>query len=144
MKKLVNVHTGKKTRLEWQFLALKNNEHEIERARRMAKGIGIHFFVKGFRETIPDLVPTNHDYRSQFLQKPCTDVYLQLGIYWNGDVVPCCYDVDGKQIMGNLHKQSLNDIWNSEKYKDFRKRVSSFETNSHAEPKICQNCLRWK
>jgi len=110
MKKMVHAHKEKKTRIEWQFLPLKNNEHEVEKARRMAKEIGVHFFTKGFRETDPELAPTNIAYRSKFLKKPCTDIYKQLGIYWNGDVVPCCYDVDGKEIMGNIHDDNLEAI----------------------------------
>jgi len=87
MKKVVSAHKGKKTRIEWQFLPLKNNEHEIEHARRMAEDIGINFFTKGFRETVPSLAPVNQKFRSMFLRKPCKDIYLQFGVYWNGDVV---------------------------------------------------------
>ena len=32
--------------LMWQFIALSNNEHEIEKAREMAKVIDIPFFVR--------------------------------------------------------------------------------------------------
>ena len=41
MKKVTLAHKGEKTRIEWQFLALKNNEHEVEKARKMAKEIGV-------------------------------------------------------------------------------------------------------
>ncbi len=144
MKKVVAAHKNKKTRIEWQFLALKNNEHEIEKARQMAKEIGVYFFVKGFRQTDLEMVPDNPKYRAQFHKKPCTDVYHQLGIYWNGDVVPCCYDVDAKEVMGNLMRRDLVSIWNSGKYKDFRKRVDKFKSDPLAEPSICKNCLRWR
>lgn len=144
MKKVAAAHQGKKTRIEWQFLVLKNNENEVETARKMAKEIGIHFFTKGYRESVPSLAPENSAYRSKYHQKPCKDIYHQLGIYWNGDVVPCCYDVDGKKIMGNLLKQSLNEIWDGMKYRDFRKRVDDFKKSPDNEPDICKNCLRWK
>lgn len=144
MKKVVQAHERKKTRLEWQFLPLKNNEHEVETAREMARELGIHFFTKGFRETDSDLAPTEKKYRSSFLQKPCTDIYQQLGIYWNGDVVPCCYDVDAKEVMGNIHTDSLEDIWSGEKYKGFRICVDEAKNRSGQEPDICQTCLRWR
>ncbi len=144
MKKVALAHQGKMTRIEWQYLVLKNNENEIEAAKKMADEIGINFFIKGYRESIPQLAPENPDYRSKYQKKPCKDIYHQIGIYWNGDAVPCCYDVDGKEIMGNLHKESLEDIWNSEKYINFRKRVDNFKRSPQGEPPICKNCLRWK
>lgn len=144
MKKVADVHHGKKTRIEWQFLALRNNEHEIEDARLLAKKIGVHFFVKGFRETDPELTPLDPKLRSSFLSKPCKDIYKQLGIYWNGDVVPCCYDVDAGQIMGNIMEQGLGEIWASEKYERFRLNVDNFRNNPSADPDICQSCLRWR
>ena len=110
----------------------------------MAKEIGTHFFTKGFRETDPELAPSDPKRRSQFLPKPCTDIYKQLGIYWNGDVVPCCYDVDAKEVMGNILKSDLETIWNSSKYQDFRKRVGEFQRCREREPQICRTCLRWR
>jgi radical SAM protein with 4Fe4S-binding SPASM domain len=144
MKKVADAHKGKKTRIEWQFLVLKNNENEVETARRMAKEIGVHFFTKGFRESVPEFATENPNYRAKYHKKPCKDIYHQLGIYWNGDVVPCCYDVDGKEIMGNLLEQSLKDIWNSERYRNFRKMVDNFKKSPEGEPEICKSCLRWK
>ena len=143
MKKVASAVSGK-TRVEWQLVALKNNEHEIDEARELAKTIGVNFFVKGFRETNPKLAPKNPEYRSKLLKKPCSDIFHQIGIYWNGDVVPCCYDVDGKEIMGNLHENDLSGIWNSDKYISFRKRVRNFSNSQDNEPAICRNCLRWK
>ena len=144
MQKVVEAHRGKKTRIEWQFLPLKNNEHEVGKARLMASEIGVHFFIKGFRETLTDLVPENPDYRSQYLRKPCKDIYHQIGIYWNGDVVPCCYDVDGKMVMGNLHNYSLHEIWDSIQYRTFRECVDGYSRSPAEEPLICKTCLRWK
>ena len=144
MKKVADAHRGKKTRIEWQFLALRNNEHEIEKAKELAAELGVHLFVKGYRVTDPDLAPVNDQYRSRLMKKPCTDIYHQLGIYWNGDIVPCCYDVDGREIMGNVHRAGLSEIWNGEKYRLFRKCAKMCRRSPDAEPEICKNCLRWE
>lgn len=144
MKKVALAHKGKKTRVEWQFLVLKNNEKETETARDMAEKIGVHLFTKGYRESVPELVPENPEYRSKYHNKPCKDIYHQIGIYWNGDVVPCCYDVDGREIMGNILRDDLRGIWNGKKYRDFRSRVDNFRKSPDSEPQICQSCLRWK
>jgi len=140
MQKMVDAHKDKSTRIEWQFLPMKNNEHEIDAAREMAEKIGINFFTKGYRKTEEKRVPKSSELRSKYLKKPCTDIYKQLGIYWNGDIVPCCYDVDGFEIMGNINRQNLNEIWNSQKYREFRKNVKTRKN----EPEICKECLRWE
>ncbi len=143
MEKVAKAAKGTHTRVEWQFLPMRNNEHEIELAQKLANKMNVHFFWKGYRETNQELAPRNEKFRSQKRPKPCTDIFMQLGVYWNGDVVPCCYDTDGHEIMGNLHKQSLIDIWNGEKYKEFRRRVQNATTDLSSEPKLCRGCLRW-
>ena len=144
MKKMADAHKGTPTRIEWQFLAMRNNEHEIDKAKLMAKELGVHLFVKGFRVTDPELVPEGDEYKCRCYPKPCSDIYHQIGIYWNGDIVPCCYDVDGKEIMGNLYESGLSNIWNGNKYRRFRKCVDSFKRSPKAEPDICKSCLRWE
>ena len=44
----------------------------------------------------------------------CNALVNQIGILWNGIVVPCCNDYDGKIVLGDLHKDKLIDIINSE------------------------------
>jgi len=44
---------------------------------------------------------------------PCYEPFRQLSINWNGDVTACCGDYDGLLIVGNIHKHSLDEIWNS-------------------------------
>jgi radical SAM protein with 4Fe4S-binding SPASM domain len=143
MAKAVEAARGTDTRVEWQFLPMRNNEHEVEKAAELARGLGINFFAKGFRVTDPERAPVNPKYRCAMLKKPCTDVYYQLGIYWNGDVVPCCYDNDAEEVMGNVTRGSLREIWDSPKYSRFRRQIDEFEKNPAAEPELCKNCLRW-
>lgn len=62
----------------------------------------------------------------------------------NGDVVPCCACIQRdnrpwlhKFTFGNIFKQSFKNIWNSSRYKTFRKMV----VNSKAPvPILCQGC----
>jgi len=143
MKKSAEACRGGRTRVEWQFIALRNNEHEIGAARELAGGIGVRFFVKGFRETNPALAPLDPALRSTRHAKPCLDIYKQLGIYWNGDVVPCCYDIDASEIMGNVLEDDLDTIWDNAKYRQFRARVAAVRTDPDNEPELCRDCLRW-
>lgn len=41
-------------------------------------------------------------------------------VLWDGRVVPCCYDFDGKIVLGDLRRESVAKVWNGEKYERFR------------------------
>jgi len=132
------------TQLIWQFIALKNNEHEIETAKKMAENIGLEFQVKTFAESVPELTPDTAQYRRKLLPKPCKDLYRAIWIYWNGDVVPCCYDLSGSVILGNVSKNTIEEIWHSKKYVNFRRQVAQSKKYPASEPKLCENCLKWR
>ena len=129
--------------LLWQFIALSNNEHEIEKARKLAKAINIPFFIKTFAESVPNLVPRNPKLRRELHVKPCTDIYRSTFVYYTGEVVVCCYDLEGQHVVGDLKEQSLIEVWNSEKYKTMRTRINNADQNPEEEPEICKNCLKW-
>ena len=129
--------------LLWQFIALRNNEHEIEKARKLAKDINIPFFVKTFAETMPELSPRNPKLKRKPHLKPCTDIYRAAFVYYTGEVVVCCYDLEGQHIVGDLSKQSLTEIWDSGKYKTIRRRIDNADNYPEEEPEICKNCLKW-
>ncbi len=67
----------------------------------------------------------------------CYYALSSIGIYSNGDVVPCCNDCYGSMIFGNLKKQSLESVYNSERYRNFRKAHSEGKTNLF---EICREC----
>ena len=51
----------------------------------------------------------------------CEYPFMSMSIWQDGTVVPCSLDFDGALAMGNANEKSLKDIWNSEKYKKFRR-----------------------
>lgn len=68
---------------------------------------------------------------------PCAFVWTYLMVLSSGDVVPCCIDYDGSIILGNLNKQSIEEIWNSEEFKNMR----ALHLNRRGEMiKLCQDC----
>jgi MoaA/NifB/PqqE/SkfB family radical SAM enzyme len=70
--------------------------------------------------------------------KICNEVYDKLSINWDGTVSACCGDYDNYMIVGDLAKESIQDIWkNSDKLKLFRSMLSEFK---HTELPLCKNC----
>lgn len=43
----------------------------------------------------------------------CDKPWTSLTILWDGRVVPCCFDYDGIETLGNVTEQSLREIWES-------------------------------
>jgi len=68
---------------------------------------------------------------------PCVRTRYQLGVHWNGDVIPCCVDAEGVLKMGSLKNSSLAEIWQSKKMEDFRQIHINEEF--HKIP-MCERC----
>ena len=67
----------------------------------------------------------------------CNRLFEQAYILYNGDVVLCCVDWERTTILGNLRKQSLEEIWNSPRYMEIRKRFIAGDLKGL----LCQKCL---
>ncbi|MFO7710529.1 MAG: radical SAM protein [Candidatus Woesearchaeota archaeon] len=50
----------------------------------------------------------------------CFKPLRRFDIKSDGSVLPCCGLLDDDLIMGNINQQSIIDIWNSEKYRQYR------------------------
>ncbi|MFA5317866.1 MAG: radical SAM protein [Patescibacteria group bacterium] len=69
----------------------------------------------------------------------CAYPFYSLNIWANGDVSPCCTFYGKDLIMGNIHQQTLKEIWNSKKMKLIREQLYSKKFNP-----ICQKCLYFR
>ena len=73
-------------------------------------------------------------------RKPCLKVLTDIVIYWNGNVGLCNHDWERVDFIGNVSKQSIADIWNSEKYHKIRKQVWENDISDL----ICSHCDHWQ
>jgi len=143
--------------VELGFIVMRHNEGEIEEFVKMADKIGVD------RKSIispcvrtpqhgMDFFPKSDAYwiyeREKFEQEGCLSpkknypknscpwLYYSITIQVDGNVVPCCRDPHGRQVMGNLLEQSLEKVWNGPKLRAFRKAVLS----NQAGVDICRLC----
>lgn len=137
----------------FQFLVVKPNEHQIEEVHKIAKEIGVDEVklktaqVYDFKNGNP-LIPTIDKYSRYKKQKDgtykiknaladhCWKLWHSCVITWDGKVIPCCFDKDGDFRLGELKDESFKNIWQGQKYLDFRKQI--FKGREHIE--ICKNC----
>ena len=67
---------------------------------------------------------------------PCGYLWKSVVIAWDGRVLPCCYDYDATLPLGDLKSQTLQEVWNGEKYQQLRKN----ELGGCNTTALCRNC----
>ena len=68
----------------------------------------------------------------------CLEVISKLAIDRFGNVSPCVrFDANHEFVIGNLHKQTLHEIWHGEKRQEILKKHIDFK---RAEIDFCNRC----
>lgn len=137
-----------------QFIVFRQNEHQIEDIRRLAKEMGVdHLALKTAQvydyEKGKNNIPENIKYSRYKRQKDgtyriknkfynhCWRSWQSCVVTWDGQVVPCCFDKDAKYNAGSLKEQSFQDIWKGNALKTFRQNL----LKNRKDIDICQNCI---
>jgi spiro-SPASM protein len=71
---------------------------------------------------------------------PCLQAWLNLGIWWNGQVNCCITDYKQRSNMGNLNEKTIEEIWNNKKFIGFRRD----HINLDFKNLICEKCDHWR
>jgi len=69
---------------------------------------------------------------------PCRHIWRHFVILWNGDITACCVDINGDVKLGDIKNKTLNEVWHSEEFDDFRIKQLTGKLNNY---KVCQKCL---
>ena len=145
---------SKKPFVFFQFLVVRPNEHQLEEVRRLAKEIGVDEVrfktaqVYDYEKDPNALIPVNERYSRYRRQKDgrmaiknsldnhCWRLWHATVITWDGLVVPCCFDKDAEHPLGDLKGKSFKEVWQDERYVEFRRQVLASRKNID----ICANC----
>ena len=138
--------------VEFQFIVMKQNEHQLDEVRKYCDEVGVDKLVfktmqiSSYENAIKFL-PTNPKYRRYLvkdekfsiknkMKNHCFALWRTSVITWDGKVVPCCFDKDAEYTLGILNGKSFSDIWTSKQYQDFRQSV----LDNRKQNNICSNC----
>jgi radical SAM protein with 4Fe4S-binding SPASM domain len=142
----------KKPFVEFQFIIMKQNEHQVEEVKRYCKNAGVDKLVfktmqiSSYENAIKFL-PSNKKFRRYVLEdrsfriknkikNHCFALWRTSVITWDGKVVPCCFDKDAENEIGIVNGRTFNDVWKSVQYNNFRKKI----LNSRNSVPMCNNC----
>ena len=70
------------------------------------------------------------------LDVSCLYPFISINVQVNGDISLCCNDALSKEVVGSVVNKNLEEIWYSEKYYDYRKKIN----NSRKLVSICEGC----
>jgi len=76
-------------------------------------------------------------YFSKKIFKSCYWPFYQMPILFNGDVILCCHDWNRSPIVGNVKKNSLKEVWNSQELNKIRQFISE---NRYGTIDTCREC----
>jgi len=144
------------TKYIWLFHVFSHNEHEIKKAKEMAKEIGIKLNINKMRtdmgkevfETPEEAIkrdsqwlPENPEYNifnvdNNTVSKNfrCNLLWKETVINWDGSVMPCCFIYSEKFAFGNFTKKGFKEVWNNENYVTARKAVRNKKDESTPPP----------
>lgn len=59
-------------------------------------------------------------FNKKMKRKPCALIWQKMVVDWDGDIVLCCDDWNHSTVLGNLKKQTIEEVWEGEKLKKIR------------------------
>jgi len=142
----------KKPFVEFQFIVMKQNEHQIEQVKIYGKKIGVDKVTLKTMQITSDenaeyFLPENPEYSrykkvngkwiiKNKLKNRCFALWRTSVITWDGRVVPCCFDKDAKYEVGKLNGTGIKSVWKNENFLLFRKQI----LKNRKSIDICRNC----
>jgi len=142
-------------KLIWQFLVFRHNEHEIEKAKKMAKALSFNeiVFMKphiprehmDWDSTIRKFSNYSREHIGQYNLLPkttnskCTWPYSSVAVNANGSVSPCCAVAREQDDFANMSQDSFPEIWNCDNFIEAREYVFQNEIQEGSS-NICARC----
>ena len=142
----------KKPFVEFQFIVMKHNEHQMEDVKNYCNDVGVDKLVYktmqiSSYENAVKFLPTDKKFRRYVLDENsfrikneiknhCFALWRTSVITWDGRVVPCCFDKDAENEIGIVNGKSFHEVWKSDKYYKFRNKIL---TDRKLES-MCTNC----
>lgn len=75
------------------------------------------------------------------VKKTCKKIYSDMVICWDGSLAMCCYDWIQNQNIGNVEEQTIEQVWNGDKFNEIRKM---FRDGDFSRGSVCDQCEHWK
>lgn len=149
-------HAGRSMRVLAGFILMKHNQHEVDDFVAYCRKLDLDGFniigttartVEQAERYLPD-DPRHRRFDEAALRAGelrskkypldhCGWLYGTVTVMVDGSVVPCCYDPQGRHVLGNVFTTPIGRIWNNAAYRAVRRRVAALKA---ADP-MCRLCM---
>ncbi|MDD5439559.1 MAG: radical SAM protein [Candidatus Omnitrophica bacterium] len=120
------------------YVSYENNLHEVAAFKKKweRKPVTLKFmYFNSWTGAFPQGATFND--RKRY---PCFSLWMFPSVNWDGTVSICCVDWDQQEILGDLNRQSFEEIWSSDKIKRYR----AYHLNGEYDKiPICGRCNAW-
>lgn len=125
---------GVSTIIDIQMVDLGHDAALVHEFQRQWLGSGANTILKPFF-TYPDIGMMPGE--PAMWTGPCVWPFLSMVVTVDGRVVPCCADYNAEIVVGDARKNSLQDIWDGDRFRQFR---HSFFLGDSDLPSLCRRC----
>jgi len=80
-----------------------------------------------------EAITNNYFYAAPVCKRP----FGYMGVLFDGKIVACCADYNRENIIGDVSKQTIKEVWNNKLYKHMR---NSFNKNDFNDFNLCKLC----
>jgi MoaA/NifB/PqqE/SkfB family radical SAM enzyme len=161
----LNKSTKGPRKLVWQFIISRKNIDYLEEARALAKKHDLRFYEMNIGLYIDLFYNHSKGLKDEWLtpkqkimqesttyyapKRSCQYLYNDPFIDTDGCVYPCCHaphapaiflEQGFKNIFGNLHDNTLSEIWNNAYYRFIRSKFNDNRFNGDQLKPICLKC----
>jgi radical SAM protein with 4Fe4S-binding SPASM domain len=150
----------KKPFVNFRFIAMRHNEHEIPQLRELARSLGVDaltlktcnpcsqdpYAANEAAQRYADYLPQDRrlwrfkgygmDSRVRHRRNPCRHLWCYPSVHSNGVVCPCTFDPQEKFPLGDLWQATFRNIWSSQPYRRLRRQ---FRADWNQVP-LCREC----
>ncbi len=126
--------------IQLNSILTKKTENEIGNVIDMweeqVDSINIQNFKKKYK--VPNLSSRK---KRKARKRVCKSPAKKLIVFWDGAVVPCCYDSFGHLAVGDVKKSSIEEIWKGDKINHIRQKLY----HKDLKELFCKECdMAWK
>lgn len=143
--------------VDWKFIVFRHNEHEIDKARALAKTTGVDriSFEGGIVEDMGDVtrqgesphhewLPRDPEYHrtAEAEEMRCRWLWYNAFIHWDGRMAPCCWVSDKAHDFGEFVPGQFLATWNNNRYQAARRLFQRRPPGKSGT--ICDSCVKTK
>jgi radical SAM protein with 4Fe4S-binding SPASM domain len=151
---------SKKPLVNFRFIVMRHNEHEIPQLRELARSLGVDALTlktlnpclqdpyggEQEAEKQRDFLPRDRQFRRfkedethariRRTRNPCKHPWYHPDVHWNGVVCSCTFDPREEFPLGDLRQKSFREIWADEPYRRFRRQFRA----DWNQLSLCREC----